>query len=361
MNISQAAHRRGNILIVDDLPDNLHVLAALLGEQGYEVRPALNGRRALEGAYAEPPDLILLDIMMPEMDGYEVCEALKADSRTRDIPVIFISGLNGTLNKVKAFSVGAIDYITKPFQAQEVLVRVQTHLKYQQQRKQLEMANKELEEFTSMLSHDLKTPLRGINQLAHFLAQDYAENLDDDGKAMLRLLSERTTRMNNLLEGILSYSRACHAVRSEQVDLQSLVTEVVATLSPPEHIQMTIQSRLPVVTGNSTCLTRLFQNLIGNAIKYMDKPAGTIAIDCVEEETHWIFHIADNGPGIEPNEYENIFRMFRTAAKHDEQESTGIGLAIVKKIVESHGGQIWVESTVGQGSTFSFTLPKRSF
>ena len=219
-----------NILAVDDTPENLRLLMGILVEQGYRVRPVPSGTRALATIQLEPPDLILLDIKMPDMSGYEVCEQLKADERTRDIPVIFLSALDKVEDKVKGFEVGGVDYITKPFQVEEVLARVETHLTLQRLQKALEennaaleAKNKELKDLAHIISHDLKAPLRGINQLVHGLVQDYADAFDEQGQEMTELLCNRVKRMSNLIDGILEYSGVGHiGEKPEQIDLNTL-------------------------------------------------------------------------------------------------------------------------------------------
>ena len=219
--------------------------------------------------------------------------------------------------------------------------------------------NQELNDFAYVVSHDLKAPLRAVTQLAGWIATDYADALGEEGQEMVRLLIGRTKRMHNLIQGILEYSRIGRVKEREKaVDLNLLVRDMIEMLAPPEHIQMTIQSELPTVVGEQIRLEQVFQNLLGNAIKFMDKPSGCVIIDCADEGAHWLFSVADNGPGIEERFYDKVFQMFQTLAPRDELESTGVGLALVKKIVETWGGRVWVESTVGKGSTFYFTLPK---
>jgi len=225
---------------------------------------------------------------------------------------------------------------------------------------QLEVANKELEDFAYVASHDLKAPLRAISQLAAWLSTDYADVLDEDGQEYLRLLVGRAKRMHNLIEGLLQYSRVGQVPEKERsVDLDQLVQETIDLLAPPESIRITIEDKLPTVVGERTHLAQVFQNLLDNAVKFMDKPKGRISLCCVNEGSHWLFSVADNGPGIEKKYHTKIFQMFQTLTPRDEFESTGIGLPLVKKIVETSGGRVWVESTLGQGSTFYFTLPKK--
>jgi signal transduction histidine kinase len=232
--------------------------------------------------------------------------------------------------------------------------------------KQVESANQELNDFAYVVSHDLKAPLRAIDSLTRWLADDYRDKFDVDGRAQLELLLGRVKRMHDLIDGILQYSRAGR-VREERapVDLAELVPEVIDRLAPPAHFTVTIVSPLPVISAERTRVGQVFQNLLSNAIKYMDKPEGLAEVGCAEEpaaepggQGMWRFFVKDNGPGIEEKDFERAFQLFQTLKPRDATDSTGVGLSVVKKIVEMYGGRVWVESKVGEGSTFLFTLPK---
>jgi signal transduction histidine kinase len=223
---------------------------------------------------------------------------------------------------------------------------------------QLSEINQELKDFAYVVSHDLKAPLRAIRTLADWLMSDYQDRLDPQGKENLQLMSNRVDRMYNLIDGVLQYSRVG---RTEQgitpVDLGRIVPEIIDDLGVPPHLSVDIEGDLPVVAGDPTRITQIFQNLLSNAIKYMDKPVGRIGVGCVKEDSFWRFHVSDNGPGIEEKHFDRIFKLFQTLAPRDGNESTGIGLTIARKIVEMYGGRIWLESQVGSGCTFFFTLP----
>lgn len=224
---------------------------------------------------------------------------------------------------------------------------------------QVETVNKQLSDFAYIVSHDLKAPLRAIGALSGFLLNDYSDKLDEEGKEKLELLLNRANRMNNLIEGILTYSRIDRVKeRAERVDPNEVVEEAVHAIAPPAHIQIKIDKKMPVVFIVLTALEQIFMNLLSNAVKYMDKAEGLIRVGCIDEEDHWKFYVADNGPGIEAQYFEKIFQIFQTLSPRDQVESTGIGLTIVKKIVETHHGKIWLESIPGEGTTFFFTLPK---
>jgi len=224
--------------------------------------------------------------------------------------------------------------------------------------KKLENANQELKDFAYITSHDLKAPLRAIKTLAEWLEADYADKLDDEGAEQLRLLGSRADRMHNLIEGILQYSRVGRVKEKfVDVDLDELVPEIIDMVSPPENITVTIENKLPVVKCEETRIQQVFQNLLSNAVKYIDKPEGIIKIGCIRDGDFWRFSVADNGPGIEEKYFERIFKIFQTLSSRDDFESTGVGLTVIKKIVELYGGRVWLESQVGKGTTFFFTLP----
>ncbi|MBN1761786.1 MAG: PAS domain S-box protein, partial [Methanomicrobia archaeon] len=227
--------------------------------------------------------------------------------------------------------------------------------------KELERVNEELKDFAYIISHDLKAPLRAITSLAQWISEDYADKLDNEGKELLDLLMSRVKRMHALIDGVLEYSRIGRLEEEKsEVDLNTLVSGVIDLIQPPETIDIDIVDQLPTIYCEKTRMEQVFQNLLSNAVRYMDEPEGKVRIGCTEEDGYWKFSVADNGPGIEEKYYKDIFQMFQTLKPRDEVESTGVGLTIAKKIVESQGGEIWVESKVGEGSTFFFTVPKEA-
>lgn len=223
----------------------------------------------------------------------------------------------------------------------------------------LRAANEELSNFAYVVSHDLKAPLRAIGALADWVATDYADRFDDEGREHMRLLISRVRRMGSLIDGILQYSRLGREGGTlRMVDLNAAVAEVVDLLAPPPSIVVTVEPGLPVLWTEPTRIRQVFHNLVSNAIKYMDKPAGRIAVSCADEGERWCFAVADNGPGIERRHHERIFQLFQTLAPRDRVESTGVGLALVRKTVDLLGGQVWLDSVPGEGSTFYFSIPK---
>ncbi len=222
----------------------------------------------------------------------------------------------------------------------------------------LEQANNELKDFAYIVSHDLKAPLRAIGSLSQWIYADNKDKIDEEGKANLDLLINRVHRMQGLIEGILEYSRVGRIREDKEcMDLNIIVHDVIESLPAPANIRVSVDNPLPSLLFEKTRIHQVFANLIGNAIKYMDKPEGEIHIGSCSAGDFWKLYVRDNGPGIEERYYEKIFQIFQTLYPRDQIESTGIGLSIVKKIIEMYGGNIWVESKLTEGSIFYFTIP----
>jgi two-component system, LuxR family, sensor kinase FixL len=261
----------------------------------------------------------------------------------------------------------ATDLSLSPLEGGQVLATVyditlRKRLEAEQKRMihELESVNEELKNFAYVVSHDLKAPLRAIGSLADWIAADQQDRLDAEGQEHLRLLIQRVRRLDALIDGVLRYSRIGRLHETVvAVDLNELAQEVIDSLAPPSHITVTAAPALPTIRAEKTGIQQVLQNLISNAIRYLDKPQGHIAIDCADQGNCWRLSVADNGPGIEARHFERIFQLFQTLNPRDRVESTGVGLSIVKKIIEQCGGQVWVESAIGQGSTFYFTVPKQ--
>jgi len=220
-------------------------------------------------------------------------------------------------------------------------------------------SNEDLRAFAHLVSHDLKAPLRGINSLAHWLVSDHGDQLDDEGRDLAQQINQHVLSMERMINGILEYSLIGQDEdKRNPIALQEILSEMIASFSSPGKIHITLETTLPEVRVEPTRLYQVFQNLIDNAIKYSDKPLCEIRLGCRQQTLEFcIFWVKDNGPGIEAWYHERIFQMFTTLAPRSKTESTGIGLAIVKRIVEYYGGKLWLESQVGEGSTFYLTMP----
>lgn len=223
----------------------------------------------------------------------------------------------------------------------------------------LKRTNEELDHFAYITSHDLRAPLRGIANLSRWIEEDMGDRFTPEAHQQMELLRGRVNRMEAMIDGILEYSRVGRVqVAPERVDVAALLADVVDLLDPPKRISIEIGHGMPVVVGHKLRLQQVFMNLIGNAVKYHDKPAGRIVVSCREAGDVFEFAVADDGPGIEPEYHEKIFVIFQTLQPRDKVEGTGVGLSLVKKIVEGEGGTITVESEQGKGATFRFTWPR---
>jgi signal transduction histidine kinase len=249
----------------------------------------------------------------------------------------------------------------------EITERKRTETKLAELNKELEttvnklsLANRDLADLTYVAAHDLKTPLRAIGSLASMMAQDYADKLDTEAKNLFGLLTGRSERINELLNALIEYTQIERIqCDDEPVDLNEVVKKVIKDASVPANIEIAIANELPIITCGKFHVARIFRNLISNAIKFMDKPKGRIEITRMDKEDFWAFSVKDNGPGIDNKYFAKIFRPFQTLNIKDEVETTGVGLALVKKIVDMYDGAVWVESEPGIGSTFFFALPKQ--
>jgi len=371
----------GTILIVDDMPANLEVVTSHLERRGYRAVVALSGDEGIERADYVLPDLILLDVMMPGMDGFEICRRLKASERTRTIPVIFMTALTDTADKLEGFAAGAVDYVTKPLDGAEVLARIESHLALYALRRQLaeqnfrlqqeiavrieteaalQRSNIEFEQLAYVASHDMQEPLRKIASYLQLLSQRYHGRLDADADEFIGYAVDGAKRMQALINDLLAFSRVgtkarpfaatdCNAiVQTALGDLEFAIEECGARVEVAD---------LPVVMGDATQLSQLFRNLLSNALKFRREVAPTVRVSAERSDGVWRFAVSDNGIGIAAEYFERIFVIFQRLHGRAKYPGTGIGLAICKKIVQRHGGQIEVRSIEGEGSTFVFTLP----
>ena len=344
------------ILIVDDTPANVLLLVRMLMQRGYQTQSVLSGKQALAAAHADRPDLILLDITMPEMNGYEVCEQLKADAALKDIPVIFISALSETIDKVKAFRVGGVDYVTKPFQFEEVYARIQTHL-------QLRRLEKLRDDLTHMVVHDLRNPLAVIFIFLDILELKEAQNLSASTRNFITLARQSAEDLHNLISSILDVSKInAGEMKLQRVpcDLAALLRDLVAplqTLPGKRTVTFEVAEAARTVTADLSLIRRVLQNLLSNALKYT--PAGGAVRIVATAVPHAVrIAVTDTGPGIAAEQQERIFEKFGQIEDGKNRLGTGLGLTFCKLAVEGHGGHIGVESKVGAGSTFWLTLPR---
>lgn len=362
---------RDSIMVVDDTIENLRLLTNLLGEKGYEIRPATSGRLALQAAMRSPPDLILLDVNMPEMDGYEVCRQLKEQETLRDVPVIFLTALTDTSDKLRAFAVGGVDYIAKPFQIDEVLARVQVQLELRRARRELASNYEHLRELermrdnlVHMIVHDMRSPLTTIlGRLDLILRRPdngLSARVTEDLESARRTVGFLAEMTNDLLD-VSRMEEGKLPIEHEPCDLAALARDVVADFAGVDRVESITVS--PIDSLWALCdpglARRILQNLVSNAIKHTpDRVTVDIAIEQTETSVH--VSVIDNGPGVPLEAREKIFDKFGTAtARRDATyHSVGLGLAFCKLAVQAHGGSIGVDAGTSGGSIFWFDLPQ---
>jgi signal transduction histidine kinase len=358
-----------SILVVDDTPANLQMLADMLRKRGYRARPVPNGRLALQAAKVDPPDLILLDINMPVMDGYQVCAELKKDSLLCSIPVILISAYGETVDKIRAFSAGGVDYITKPFHVEEVEARVAVHLQLRQQQRALELAlakQRELEglrdSMVHMIVHDLRTPLTAVFNYLDLVREQEAGFISPESMQNLDLAMKASRWMVQMVTVLLDASK----IESGQMNLRFISCDVGDVLADAIDAIRSLAEEKNVIYRRTSvrasvdrdAVVRVVQNLVSNALK-LTPPGGEVKVALHSNEQSLRIEVSDDGPGIAAIHHPKIFEKFGQLDTNVRQSiaSSGLGLYFCKLAVEAHGGRIGVESQVGQGSTFWFELP----
>jgi signal transduction histidine kinase len=353
---------KGNILVVDDLPHNLELLVAKLGVQGYHVRPASSGRMALLAAQSEPPELVLLDILMPEMDGYDTCRAFKADPTLKDIPIIFLSALDDSLDKIKAFKVGAADYVSKPFHFEEMQLRIETHLMLYRQRHEITQQREFKSRFLAMASHEFRTPLAVIRTSFDLLRLNYERLTPEKRQARFEVINHQITLLNKIVDNLMFFNKL-EAGRIEFDPQGVLLSDFCRTLCHQFHElypQHEFLSPREWPSGHfqldSELLGHILTNLLNNAFKY-SAPGSQVRFYLQEWQDLLVFEIHDQGIGIPQNEQDQLFSPFYRASNAKDLLGTGLGLSIVKQFVELHGGDIEFESQEGQGTFFRVSLP----
>jgi two-component system, sensor histidine kinase and response regulator len=368
-NYLDTDHNIPNILIVDDIPANLKVLGEILKEDGYKVRPVPNGMLALQVAEKEKPDLILLDIMMPEMDGYEVCRRLKANQALHEIPIIFISALNETDDVVKALKYGGVDYITKPFKSEEVIARVGTHVKLHRQSIELKNLNITKDKFFSIIAHDLRGPMGGFMGLTDILTEQLRLMSMDDIQRYLESMRKASNNLFRLLENLLHWARLQQGAipfNPQIVQLLPIINESLDMMNESataKGIEMLCQIPENMkVFADDIVLQTILRNHISNAVKFTPK-GGKVKIAARNSDDGFVeVSIQDTGIGMNKTMIESLFRLDVNTGRPgtDGEPSTGLGLLLCKEFIEKHGGHIRVESEEGKGSVFTFTIPNVS-
>lgn len=368
------------ILVVDDQPNNLKVIANVLNDE-YKLFVANSGKNALLVLESEEPNLILLDVMMPEMNGFDVCEKIKQNERTKDIPIIFLTAKADIEDIQKGFEVGAVDYITKPFNLVELKARVKNHVDLYNSQYELKTLNERLSasenalklandtknKFFSIIAHDLKSPFSGFMGLSEMLANNMDKMKPEMVESISKSMSEESKRLYTLLENLLEWSNSQMGladVNLMKIDLNDVTKRTVETYSQNAVLKnITINNTVEknsFVLADNYMLNTIFRNLISNAIKFT-RQNGIINISTIvnnESQTYTIV-IEDNGIGMKEDVLSQIFNIDskHTSLGTANEKGTGLGLVLCKEFVEKNGGRIFADSEFGQGTTFYFTLP----
>ncbi len=367
-------NKKFNILIVDDASKNIQVVANILKQEGYQMAFARNGKTALSRAETMPFDLILLDIMMPEMDGYEACERLKKNPETKDIPVIFLTAKTDKESVLKGFGLGAVDYVTKPFNAAELLARVKTHLELKlakedlrNSRDQLQELNATKDKFFSIIAHDLRNPFNALISGSDMLVHYFEELEQEQIKEFIEEINLASRQAFNLLGNLLEWARSQTGrilYSPEKISMDEIVQknkDLLEQNAKEKNIHLANDVEPDTfVYADKDMIATVIRNLMTNALKYTPY-GGKVTITSKNAGDFTETWISDTGAGIGKEDMDKLFRIdtkYSTLGTANER-GTGLGLILCKEFVKGNHGKIWVKSEVGKGSDFKFTLPKQ--
>jgi two-component system sensor histidine kinase/response regulator len=361
---TQNTRKNARILIVDDFVSNIQVLASMLSAHGYEIEFSTSGVEALDWLNQEKFDLVLLDIMMPEMDGYEVCTKLKKNPETKDIPVIFITAKTDQDSIKKGFQVGAVDYILKPYHESELIERVKTHLTIQKQKKELIISNQAKDRLFSIIGHDLNNPMSNIYGFIKLIHDNYDQLDDEKKKKYIGFIYESSKQNIELLGELLEWSRTqtkTKPIKPILFSVSKVIKEATnAVINDAIQKNILINEELEFeddILADFNMIKTVIRNLIGNAIKFTES-GGSITISSSIENNIVQINVKDTGVGIPKDKIDQLFSIenkLSTPGTNNEK-GTGLGLLLCKEFIDQHNGKIWAESEPNIGSTFSFTL-----
>jgi hypothetical protein len=360
------------VLVVDDEAPQMEALCRTLKDEGYETAGFTNGMAALAALRESRFEVLLADLTMPEMDGIALLN--QAQAIDPDLVGIIMTGHGRIDTAVRAMKIGAIDYVLKPFKLRDLLPVLARALgirrlrlenaelarQVAQHTAELEASNKELESFTYSVSHDLRAPLRAIDAYAGMLVEDFGTQLPEAATELLGRINASVERMRELMDALIRFSRlGRQSLTMRNVNVSSLVQEVLEEFRQ-ERKERQIDVRvgpLPDCLGDATLLKAALTNLVSNAFKFTRrKERAEIEIGCREEEGRKTYFVRDNGAGFDPRYAEKLFGVFQRLHRAEDFEGTGVGLSIVQRIIQRHGGRIWAEAELGKGATFYFTL-----
>jgi two-component system sensor histidine kinase/response regulator len=354
------------LLIVDDKPQNLRLISDFLGEHGFDLMLTRSGAQALEKVRLATPDLVLLDVRMPEMDGFEVCRRLKGDPRTASVPVIFMTAVDDTAHKVEGFGLGAVDYITKPIQREELLARIQHHLQLHRLQRELveksqdlALKNAELEAYGHTIAHSLKTPLAAANRFLEILHKFKSDNLSDEQRHLVQQAYSALAMTGQVVDALLLLSTVAEqSVEAQPLDMGRLVGQALNQLSDLQartKASVVLPKAWPRASGYAPWVGEVWLNLLSNALKYGGLPP-RLELGGAPDGSQVRFWVRDNGQPLSEEERRRVFIPF-TRLQQERAPGHGLGLATVQRILSKLGGRVWVSPAPGGGNEFCFTLP----
>lgn len=349
------------ILNVDDHDAGRYAITRSLSRAGFEVEEAATGEEALRMVSVRRPDIVLLDVNLPDIDGFEVCRRIKNDPESSRLPVIFLSASRlEDLDVAAGLNHGGDHYLREPIDPTILVATVRALLRVKEAEDALIRSNEQLRRFAFVVSHELQEPLRMVKSYTQLLSQRHKSVFDAEASEFIHYTITGVNRMEKFIHDMLSYSQAAEAeVELKEFASRTALDWALMELGPAiseSHTTVHIEE-LPTVIGDASRLSQVFKNLIGNAIKYRADRPPVIRVSAVETAGEHIFSIQDNGIGIDSRYFDNIFVLFKRLHGQDRSGS-GVGLAVCKEIIERHSGRIWVSSDEGQGSNFYFSLPK---
>ena len=360
------------ILIVDDAVSNVLLLKILLTNEKFQVCTAANGNQCIEMAQKEKPDLILLDVMMPDINGFDTAVILKKDEATRDIPIIFLTALNNPSDLVKGFQVGANDFLTKPFNKEELVMRVMHQIELVAAKRTIVRQNEELrrtinnrDKMYSVIAHDLRSPMASIRMVLNLAVNVVSrEMVGDEIFSLLDKANRESEETHDLLDNLLKWTKSQTGrlnVVYQDIDLDDIVPGVVDIFHMIAEMKKINLQYIPsneklIVHGDNDMMKTIIRNFISNAIKFSSEGKG-VEVFCTREGDFARISVRDHGVGISPERVETIFHKGDTTYGTSGEEGSGLGLQLCEDFARKNGGEAQVESVLGEGSTFSFTVP----